>query len=321
MNSPKLIIHLLGPVEIQYNDKPLHISRRMERAIFYILAVENHPLSRSSLIDLLWPQAEQADPRSALRTALSRLRSKLPDADLLVTDLDQVWLDPERISVDVLEFESQYHKLQTQLSAYQETRPLPSGVVQQINTALELWHGDDVIEGDNLANYSEIEAWRQTLSRRLGYHRQFLLKRLAQHLRTSGLLDEALEVFSQLAQANILDVSYHLEVINILADLGRHHDVIIYCDDLERVFETNFNSPLPDAILERCQLSRIRVDANNNHPEADWPAPLTMHLKLVDRQTELNQPAQSLLQGWFSRPARRTGSRKNKVGSGSLPNA
>ena len=297
MNSPKLILYLLGPVETQYNEEPLHIGRRMERAILYVLAVENHPLSRSNLIDLLWPQAEQADPRSALRTALSRLRSELPDPDLLVTELDQVWLDQDRIVVDLLEFEAQYHKLQTLLTAYDETHPLPSGVIQQIESALALWQGDSIIEGDNLSNYSEIEAWRQTHDRRLSYHRQYLLRRLAYHHRANGFLDEALEIFSHLAESNILDVSYHLEAINILADLGRHNDVIIYCDDLERIYETNYNSPLPDAIMERCQLSRIRVDANNNLTASQWPAPLTMHLRLIGRQTELKQLHQAYFKG------------------------
>ncbi len=297
VTSPKLHIHLLGPVEIQYDAKPLHISRRMERAILYVLAVEDHPLSRSNLIDLLWPQAEQADPRSALRTALSRLRSEMPDPDLLVTELDQVWLDQDRIVVDILDFEAHYHKLRIKLASYQETRPLPSGVLHEIDTALNLWKGDSIIEGDNLSGYSEIEAWRLTLDRRLGYHRQYLLKRLAQHYRANGSLDEALDIFTQLAESNVLDVPFHLEVINILADLGRHHDVITYCDELERIFESNFNSPLPDAILERCQLSRIRVDANNKPALPNWPAPLTMQLRLVDRQNELEQLHQSFFKG------------------------
>jgi DNA-binding SARP family transcriptional activator/tetratricopeptide (TPR) repeat protein len=275
----------------------LHISRRMERAILYVLAVEDHPLSRSSLIDLLWPKAEQIDPRSALRTALSRLRSELPDPDLLVTELDQVWLDQDHVIVDVLEFEAKYHKLQTLLAAHQESRPLPSGIVQQVDTALAMWNGDAVIEGENLTTYSEIESWRLTLDRRMGYHRQHLLKRLAQHFRASGLLDEALDIFSQLAESNILDVTFHLAIINILADLGRHHDVITYCDDLERVFETNFNSPLPDPILERCQFSRIQVDANIASSHSDWPAPLTMQLRLADRQTELEQLHQAFFIG------------------------
>ncbi|MFU8827637.1 MAG: AfsR/SARP family transcriptional regulator, partial [Brevefilum sp.] len=68
MISPTILeIRLLGPVEVSFHQERIKIPRKLERVILYYLAVQNHPVGRSALIDLLWPGAEQIDPRGALR--------------------------------------------------------------------------------------------------------------------------------------------------------------------------------------------------------------------------------------------------------------
>jgi len=108
MEQMPLKIQLLGPVEIKFDDKPLKIRRRIERAILYFLATEHKPVSRTKLIDLLWPDGEQTDPRASLRTALSRLRRELPDPDMITTELDQVGLNLDRCEIDIEAFEKHY---------------------------------------------------------------------------------------------------------------------------------------------------------------------------------------------------------------------
>jgi DNA-binding SARP family transcriptional activator len=287
----------LGPVEISYAQQPLKIPRRVERGILYFLAAENRTVTRTQLIDLLWPEANQVDPRGALRTALSRLRNHLPDKTHLVTELDQVSLDFTRCKIDLVRFQETYLSLQGLLSAFPNKKPLPVQIFNQIKEALNLWRGDEVIQGDDLSDYPELEAWRQRLNRNLSQQREILMKRLADHYQADGQLDWALDVYIQLGRMNHLDISTHLSVIDILIKLGRLQESLEFCDALEVIFEREYKAPLPDEILERCHHAQMLLNANLGRPEQEWPIPLSIQLPLIGRTTELRLLRQAYFRG------------------------
>jgi DNA-binding SARP family transcriptional activator len=297
MRSPPLEIHLLGPVLIKFDDQLIKISRRLERVILYYLAVEQRPVSRTSLIDMLWPAAENMDPRGTLRTALSRLRKELPESDLLLTDLDQVWLNLDLCTIDLLRFERSYQSLHGVLSVYREQGTLSVQIVQQIKDALSLWHGDTIIDGDNLSYYVEIENWRQTLDQKLRHQRKFLMQRLAKHYRAAGQLELALDLFTQLGRIDVLDVSTHLSIMNILAKLGRYQGVFDYCDALEEVYERDFHAPLSDEILNRCHEIQCQIESGDKPGGREWPVRLTRQLQLIGRETELSELKKAYFRG------------------------
>jgi len=301
MNSAPLKILLLGPVELKFEDKLLKINRRMERAILYVLALEQNPISRTKLIDLLWPDAGQSDPRAALRTALSRLRNELPDPDYLLTDLDKVWLDFDRCFIDIQAFKDQYQHLIHLLSAYQNNRTLPTSIVDRIQKALDLWRGNKIISGDNLEKYHAIDVWRQSINNKLNHRRKYLMKRLAEHYHISGQLEKALIVFMSLAKIDSSDVASQCAALDILVSMGRHQDAMNYCDTLENIYELEFSSPLPDEILSRCQRSQYKIINKQNEERTEWPIPLTMNLPLIGQQTELYQLRRAFSKGgWVS---------------------
>ena len=289
MKTSTLEICLLGPVEILFDREPLKIPRRVERGILYYLAVENRPVSRERLIDFLWPQAVQMNPRGALRTALSRLRHALPDQSLLVAEFDQVALDFSRCSVDLTKFEKSYQSLQGILSALPQNKALPVQIVNQITESLELWHGDRIIQGDDFSDYPVIDAWFQALNNNLGMHRVFLMKRLAEHYQAAGKLEMAMDLFIYLGRLNHLDIPVHLAVIDILLRLGRHQEALQYCDALEVIFEREYNAPLPDEILKRCQHSQMLLQTTGRKSGLGWPVSSSMQLPLVGRASELGQ--------------------------------
>lgn len=313
MTHPKLAIQLLGNVSITYDGQLIEIRRRMERALLYYLVVKDHPVSRSTLIDLFWPEADDVDPRAALRTALSRLRRELPDSDLLQTALDQVWIDGNKIRVDLLRFEDSFQSLKNILSAYREGQILPAQIVKQIKEALALWHGNSIIQGDDLTPYPELESWRQTLERKTTQHRKFLMKRLADHFQASGQLEPALNLYRRLGRTDVFDVTSHLSVLDILTRLGRHQEAIGYCDDLEDKFARKYNAPLPEALLERCQYSKLQIDSQNTQHGRVWPVPLTLNLNLVGREAELSQLQQAYYQGGMVRIEGVMGSGKSRL--------
>jgi len=297
MKFEPLEIHLLGPVEISYRGKPLKIGRRLERVILYYLAGEHRPISRSELIDKLWPNGNLADPRRALRTALSRLRRQLPDSELIKTEFDKVWLDIDRCKIDLLSFDRINQRLMTLLDTYQKDRSLPNQITQQLQEALSLWHGESFMLGEDLAAYPEMDFWRTTQNKKLVNCRRSLVNRLGEHYQAAGHPEMALELFLQLVQGDLLNVNLHLAILDILTQLGRHQEVVDFCDELEDAYEREYHIPLPEAILSQYQYSQIQVNLNNKQPNRDWSIPLTMHLQMVGRHEELTQLKNAFFMG------------------------
>jgi predicted ATPase len=290
-------IHLLGPVEIKFDDKPVKIRRRVERAILYFLATEHKAVSRTKLIDFLWPDGEQTDPRASLRTALSRLRRELPDPDLIVTKLDQVTLNPDRCEIDVEAFENHYYHLKNILTAYHSDATLPATIVDQIEQSLDLWRGNTFISGDNLLNYPAVENWRQSINRKLNHDRKFLISRLAEHYQHGSKPEKALTLFMLLGRMDTSDVSSQCAALDLLINLGHHQDANNYCDTLESIYEREYGAPLPDEILFRCQQAQYRLTQNQDEEKNQWPIPLTMQLQLIGRHEELQQLQQAFFKG------------------------
>src|SRR5882724_5306308 len=72
------------------------------RALLAYLAVTARPHSRDRLCAMFW--AVPDDPRAALRWSLSRLRPLVDEADCprIIADRDNVGLDLDRVTVDIL---------------------------------------------------------------------------------------------------------------------------------------------------------------------------------------------------------------------------
>lgn len=298
MVDPSILeIRLLGPVEILSNGERIKIHRKIERALLYYLVGENRPVSRTDLIDLLWPEAEQIDPRRALRTALSRLRTKLPDSSLVITDMDQVAMDTGRCWIDLHEFQKSYLSLRGILAALPIQNPLPVQIVNQLKAALALWRGDRVIQGDDLRSYQELDRWRQNLRRTLNLQREFLLRRLAVHYQSVGHLESAMDLYINLGRMNYQDVTSHLEVIDILTKLSRHQEALEFCDALEVIFEREYGAPLPEDIIQCCQTTERLIQSNDQRVKVDWPLLSSMNLPLVGHTHELSQLRQAYFRG------------------------
>lgn len=105
-------VHVLGTFVVYRDGVPLPSNAwpsRKARDILKILAVHDGPaISRDALAELLWPG--ETDTGSRLSVALSHLRSALDPAKehdgshYVVADRTTVRLDPDRVSVDAVEF-------------------------------------------------------------------------------------------------------------------------------------------------------------------------------------------------------------------------
>jgi len=107
MSAADLHVRFLGPLVVTRQGAPVPLPRsRKVRALLAFLALEQNPVSRSRLCDLLWDVPN--DPRGELRWSLSKLRSVLDDADrhrVVTSGPDLIELELSDCLVDALEID------------------------------------------------------------------------------------------------------------------------------------------------------------------------------------------------------------------------
>jgi DNA-binding SARP family transcriptional activator/TolB-like protein/Flp pilus assembly protein TadD len=114
-------------------------AHRYSLALLALLAcAPGHSLSRGKLVGLLWPASPERSARSRLNTYVHRLRGKLAD-DTLVSRGSELWLNPNRMRSDVVQFR----------------KALADGKPQQ---AVELYRGP-FLDGFWIDDSPEFEQW------------------------------------------------------------------------------------------------------------------------------------------------------------------
>ena len=121
--------------------------RRLALLAYLAAATPRRLHRRDSLLPLFWPELDQEHARAALRQALHVIREAL-GADVIVTRGDEeVGLDVERVSCDVVAFD----------------RAVAAG---QSRAALELYRGN-LLEGFFIPEAGDFERWLETERARL----------------------------------------------------------------------------------------------------------------------------------------------------------
>ncbi|TMF51940.1 MAG: hypothetical protein E6I32_01645, partial [Chloroflexi bacterium] len=142
-----LRLAVLGPPEMSHDGRRLTFALRKAEALLLYLAVEGGMHPRSKLAALLWPDSEPHAARTALRNALTLLRSLLatPDASAsphshLLAEQDLLGLDPQapfELDLDVVQ--QAYHQAQRH-STFPSQEP-HAALVTQVQQALALVRG------------------------------------------------------------------------------------------------------------------------------------------------------------------------------------
>ena len=158
MKEPNLKILLLGPPAVYLEDKPVHITRKIVRALLFFLAGEHTFVSRNRIINTFWPEDSEGDARRHLREILSKLRSAIPIENALITDQDQVSLDFERIYVDMFEF-SENIRINWSVLNPNHSKPLNPKVYKEMDRLIFLWRSPHFMAGFNSPDSVDFDIW------------------------------------------------------------------------------------------------------------------------------------------------------------------
>src|SRR5881275_2422535 len=179
-----LRLNVLGPPEIFHEGSRLTFALRKAQALLLYLAVEGGMHPRSKLAALLWPDSEPHAARTALRNALTLLRSLLatPDASAsphshLLAEQDLLGLDPQapfELDLDVVQ--QAYHQAQRHSTLPAE--PQRAALAAQLQQALALVRGP-FLDGFWLGEEAPFDEWVQQQQQQWQVRVHLLLDRLS----------------------------------------------------------------------------------------------------------------------------------------------
>jgi len=148
--SPTLHIQFLGGFQVRVDDTPVTTldQERLQALLAYLVLRRDRPQPRQQIAFLLWPESQESQARTNLRTLLHRLRQALPHADelLQVEALVVQWRPTARWTLDVADFE---HDLE-RAAASGDDRPalraaLAAAVDRYRDDLLPGWYDDWVL--------------------------------------------------------------------------------------------------------------------------------------------------------------------------------
>ena len=223
-----LDLALLGPPVISRSGAQVSFDTRKATAVLALLAADRHELSRERLAALLWPDADAVRARGSLRRTLS-VTAAAAGPGLLVTRT-AVALDPDRVRVDVTEFEA--------LAA----GPDPG----QLDRAVALYR-DDFLTGFALRGCPEFDDWQAETADRLRRRLAGSLDRLVAASSAAGDLDRATDHARRWLALDPLHEPAHQALIRLLAWTGQRSTALRAYRTLVRILDTELAvRPLPE---------------------------------------------------------------------------
>ncbi|HET6679970.1 MAG TPA: AAA family ATPase [Gemmatimonadaceae bacterium] len=207
MRESPLQLRLLGPLELVREGMIVTLPpSRTARALLGYLAATARPHGRDHLCDLFWDGP--ADPRASLRSALSRLRPLLDDDGevRLVADAVRIAFVPGSAFVDLAAAQAAAADADADAD------------IDTLSAAVERFRGE-FLEGLDLSRCHRFDLWCTTERSNTRRLHASLLTALVQRLERDP--ERALDHARRRLQLDPYDDRHHLDVMRLLAELGR----------------------------------------------------------------------------------------------------
>jgi DNA-binding SARP family transcriptional activator len=284
-----LQINLLGSPEIRWDQQLLNVNRRIPRTILFYLASSGNLVGREKLLTFFWEDTPSTKARRNLRGALSRLRSEIPDPDLLIIHNDLVGLDDKRASIDQQEFIELHDIFGNQPWIIPAEEAIPEKVFQPMIRAANLWRGSEFMEGADLPSNRSLYGWWQQTNLHLTHLRTRLCTRICDHYRASGHLEDALTFARTALESDNLNEDVHLRVMILLVDMGQDQEAHQYYASVVKLLSDELDTQPSQQLVSVYRQIQKRTFSTRDPSQPEWRLRASLHTPFVGRQTEFNK--------------------------------
>ncbi|MFN2225994.1 MAG: AfsR/SARP family transcriptional regulator, partial [Anaerolineae bacterium] len=231
-------LFLLGSPRLERDGQPLQFDTRKNMALVAYVAMAAReaaarPVSRDSLLALLWPELEPSRARAVLRRNLSLLRKALGD-EWLVVDRQAVGIDPGAdFWFDVDEFLRRVGAWQAHGHAGDEDCP---ECLSALAKAADLYQ-DDFMEGLSLRDSVEFDDWQFFQTEELRRELAAALERLVRGHRGQGEYETALAYARRRLTLDPLHEPAHQQLMQLYALAGQRSAALRQYEECARVLD------------------------------------------------------------------------------------
>ena len=252
-----LRIGVLGPLAVWRGGVPVAVGPPMQRAVLGLLAL--HPgtgLSRSAIIDALWPDDPPATAVPMVQSYISRLRSLLGPV-CPMTGGNGYRLEAAACELDLVSFATLIRRARDV-----ETSGELAVSSQMYAEALELWRGDPLADTEVLRDHpAVVRLNRQRADAVLGY---------AQVTAAEGLPDRALPQLQELTVREPLNERAHAQLMIALAASAQQAAALGVYDLVRQRLEEQLGvRPGAELAQAHAQVLSQQIPAA---PSTRWPA-------------------------------------------------
>ena len=269
MDIPRLRILMLGSPIVTWDGVLLKISRQQIRLLLFYLAAQTQPVNRDTLCQIFWPTEGDEKAHKLLREALSKLRASLPDPSVLIAHSGEIYLDPQKVYMDAVEFKQLTDPFLESADVNRDAQ-LPEWLYSQLKRAYDLCRGPIKVAGANVPISIGYENFLSMASQQYDYIRLRVEERLASHCIALGNLDEAILWLGRTVEIDPLNNENNFLILNCLKDSGRNKDALDYITYLDNLYRQSSGHPLPEpffAIQQRIN----EMPAQFEHEPPEWP--------------------------------------------------
>lgn len=283
-----LRINLLGPPELLWENQRININRRTPRTILYFLATQHHLIGREELLSLFWQDYSPQSARKRLREALSRLRSEIPLENIIVVENDFIGINHAIVTVDFREFNTLYNSLRNHRWTFSPEQILPENIENSLKRALDIWRGNQFLEGCELPNSSSLEDWRYQTNFDLVEKRVLMLTRMSDHYLAAGQYEQGLS-YSRLAIGiDNFNEEIHYRVLRFLVELNRYEEARQYYLSISQLLKAELGIQPSQKLVSIYRQIKRNFQPPIKSPESEWGELPSIRTPFIGRENELS---------------------------------
>ncbi len=254
------------------------IPRRQARALLYRLAAEQQPVTRDTLLLLLWPDLADNTARRNLTRLLSYLRGALPDPNILQTTRAGILLNPELAKSDALDFAR--HIAMDDESAWE--------------TAVNLVRGP-FLDGFALPGSHEFDGWLFAMQQQIERRYLAALSKLVTAKTAVAGYPSAIRYARQYLRTDDLAEDIHQQLIALYTATGQRSAALRQFERCVVVLERELGvEPLPQtrAAYEAAR-DGTQLQPPLPYPQVQWTTLPGLDLPLIGREVAWKEIAQA----------------------------
>ncbi len=291
-----LEIRLFGAPEVLWNNAPLSLQRRANRAMLFYLAAQGRAVDRDALTELLWPHTSLKDGRARLRETLSRLRDSLPAENLVVATPDTITLDFSQARVDYLDFMRLANTIASTPWRIPPEMPLPPSLYEMMSRLTALFRLPGFLNTGDADFSPTLSAWRDGINNTTRLMTLRCMDRLFEHGLVSSNVEEALDRLHAAIHIDPFNEERQARFLVTMLNAGLLQPARKHYQSLENLYRNELNLPLPEEIAAlKARLFDDSRPAGKNVPT--WPLRRTLKAPFVGRESSLSDLRRHFISG------------------------